>query len=78
MTLIHKQAGTNKNQWANSYKIFFIGFGGSLYDAGGVALSDSIVNDFASESDAWGCLNNFHGLNSKLIFTVLCVRKFTG
>lgn len=73
------ETGTNKNQWSNRYSIFCFGYGGALYNASNInAIDEDISNSFASESDAWECLNNLNGLNTYLTFTVLPVRVFVG
>lgn len=79
MTTIKLPTSTNKNQWSNRYSIFCFGYGGTLYNASNIgAIDESINNEFASESDAWDCLNNLNGLNARLALTVLPVRVFVG
>ena len=62
--------------WMKYYSIFFIGFGGNLYDA---LVNDVISiehNTFTTEESAWECLAFLNGLNKKLTFTVQPVYKF--
>lgn len=69
---------TTKNQWRNSYQIYFFSRG-SLFEAvKSEVISDSIVNDFPTEDEAWECLNQLNGLNPLLQFTVVKVRVFVG
>lgn len=68
---------TTKNQWRNSYQIYFFSYDGTLFNAQEYdTISDYIVNDFETEQDAWDCLDQLNGLNPKLKFTVIKVRVF--
>lgn len=62
--------------WTKGYSIFVFAYGGSVYNASGVAIDEDIDNFFANESQAWETIRSLHGLNEKLVFTVLPVMKF--
>lgn len=64
--------------WQTGYAIFFFSYDGTVYNASGIAISESIENLFYTEDEGWRVLKSLHGLNEKLVFTVMPIMFFDG
>jgi hypothetical protein len=62
--------------WQKGYSIFCFAYGGTVYNASGVAIDEEINNFFETESEAWQTLQSLNGLNERLVFTVFPAMEF--